>query len=78
MKTVIQKAITLVAMCGAIASTVVIIGCTKREKSTATGAVIGGGSGALIGGLAGGPVGAGIGAGAGLGVGAIIGNQAGK
>jgi len=48
--------------------------CTTTEQRTAGGALIGGGTGAIIGGIAGGGTGAAIGAGVGAATGAVIGN----
>ena len=59
-------------------SSVVFSGCSKREKKTALGAVIGGGLGAGVGAVAGGGGGALIGGGVGALGGGLIGNAAGK
>lgn len=48
-------------------------GCTTTEKRTASGALIGGGAGAIIGGIAGGSSGAAVGAAIGAGTGAVVG-----
>ena len=50
-----------------------VAGCTTTERRAGAGALIGGGTGAIIGGIAGGGRGAAIGAGVGAGTGAIIG-----
>jgi len=50
-----------------------IAGCTTTEKRAGTGALIGGGTGAIIGGIAGGGTGAAVGAAIGAGTGAVIG-----
>lgn len=47
--------------------------CTTTERRAGTGAVIGGGTGAIIGGIAGGGTGAAVGAAVGAGTGAVIG-----
>ena len=47
--------------------------CTTTERRAGTGALIGGGTGAIIGGIAGGGTGAAVGAAVGAGTGAVIG-----
>ncbi|MDR6951817.1 uncharacterized protein YcfJ [Ancylobacter sp. 3268] len=47
--------------------------CTTTEKRAGTGALIGGGAGAIIGGIAGGGTGAAVGAAVGAGTGAVVG-----
>ena len=59
-------------------SSLVFVGCSKREKKIVLGTVIGAGLGAGIGGIAGGGGGALIGGGAGAVTGGLIGNAAGK
>jgi uncharacterized protein YcfJ len=54
-------------------ATLSIAACTTTERRAAGGALIGGGTGAVIGGIAGGGTGAAIGAGVGAGTGAVIG-----
>jgi len=68
-----------VGLCVLLASSsLVFVGCSKREKKTALGAVIGGGLGAGIGGVAGGGSGAAIGGGLGALTGGLIGHSTGK
>ncbi|WAC26950.1 hypothetical protein [Ancylobacter sp. SL191] len=50
-----------------------VAGCTTTERRAGTGALIGGGAGAVIGGIAGGGTGAAVGAAIGAGTGAVIG-----
>ncbi|MBS9478014.1 hypothetical protein [Ancylobacter radicis] len=50
-----------------------VAGCTTTERRAGTGALIGGGAGAIIGGIAGGGTGAAVGAAIGAGTGAVIG-----
>lgn len=64
--------LTVIAFC----MTMLLLSCTKQEK-TVGGVVVGGSSGALIGGLAGGPVGAVVGGGLGGTAGGLIGNSLG-
>ena len=59
-------------------SSLVFVGCTKREKRTALGAVIGGGVGLGIGAAVGGGAGAAIGGGTGAVAGGLIGHSTGK
>ncbi|MCK4265192.1 hypothetical protein KAW80_02420 [Candidatus Babeliales bacterium] len=67
----ITKVVVLALLFGA---SLVIVGCTKKEKGTAAGAVLGGAAGAGIGAAAGGGTGAIIGGTAGAVGGGILGN----
>lgn len=66
-KSVAVKIATLSVLALAVA------GCTTTERRAGTGALIGGGAGAIIGGIAGGGTGAAVGAAIGAGTGAVIG-----
>lgn len=67
-----MKKVMLFLACAALVG---LSGCSKKEKNTAVGAVIGGAAGAGIGGAAGGPVGAAAGGAAGGIFGGLIGNS---
>ena len=68
-----------IGLCVLLASSsIVFVGCTKREKSTALGAVIGGGLGLGVGAAVGGGTGAAIGGVTGATAGGLIGNAAGR
>lgn len=60
----------IVALCAVALS---LAACTTTEQRAGTGALIGGGTGAIIGGIAGGGRGAAVGAAVGAGTGALIG-----
>jgi outer membrane lipoprotein SlyB len=59
-------------------SSLVFVSCTKREKSTAIGAVVGGGLGLGVGAAVGGGTGAAIGGAGGALTGGLIGHSVGK
>lgn len=71
-----NKTVRAIACIVALSTVTLFTGCTKQEK-TASGVLIGAGSGALIGGLAGGPGGAAAGGVVGGVAGGLIGHSLG-